>query len=74
MLRFGRESKRAVRPPYPPEFRAEAIRLIKTSGETIAQIAKDLGVSDQTLRNWGRRIDHRTERVPYMKRYPRSGS
>ncbi|MCL4286567.1 MAG: transposase [Thermoleophilia bacterium] len=41
-----------TRPPYPPEFRAEAIRLVKTSGEPISQIAKDLGVSDQTLRNW----------------------
>ncbi|MCC6790136.1 MAG: transposase [Thermomicrobiales bacterium] len=41
-----------TRPPYPPEFRAEAVRLVKASGETIAQIAKDLGISDQTLRNW----------------------
>ena len=41
-----------TRPPYPPEFRAEAVRLAKTSGETVAQVAKDLGISDQTLRNW----------------------
>jgi len=41
-----------TRPPYPPEFKAEAVRLAKSSGETIAQIAKDLGISDQTLRNW----------------------
>lgn len=40
------------RPPYPPEFRAEAVRLVKTSSESIGRIAKDLGVSDQTLRNW----------------------
>jgi len=40
------------RPPYPPEFRAEAVRLVKSSGESIARIAADLGVSDQTLRNW----------------------
>jgi transposase len=40
------------RPPYPPEFRAEAVRLAKTSGEPIARIAGDLGISDQTLRNW----------------------
>lgn len=40
------------RPPYPPEFRAEAVRLAKSSGDSIAQIAKDLGISDQTLRNW----------------------
>jgi len=38
--------------PYPPEFRAEAVRLVKTSGEPISRIAKDLGVSDQTLRSW----------------------
>jgi len=36
-----------TRPPYPPEFKAEAVRLAKSSGETIAQIAKDLGISDQ---------------------------
>lgn len=41
-----------TRAPYPPEFRAEAIRLVKASGESIRQVAKDLGVSDQTLRNW----------------------
>lgn len=41
-----------TRPPYPPEFKSEAVRLAKTSGETIARIAKDLGISDQTLRNW----------------------
>ncbi len=46
-----------TRPPYPPEFKAEAIRLVKTSGDSIAQIAKDLGVCDQTLRNWIRRDD-----------------
>lgn len=44
-------------PPYPEEFRAEAVRLVRTSGETIAQIAKDLGISDQTLRNWVRQAD-----------------
>ena len=38
--------------PYPPEFRAEAVRLVKSSGESVARIAKDLGISDQTLRNW----------------------
>lgn len=40
------------RPPYPPEFRAEAVRLVKSSGEPIPRIASDLGVCDQTLRNW----------------------
>jgi transposase len=46
-----------TRPPYPPEFKAEAIRLVKTSGDPLRQIAKDLGVSDQTLRNWVKQDD-----------------
>ena len=46
-----------TRPPYPPEFRAEAIRLVKASGEPIRQVAKDLGTSDQTLRNWVNQAD-----------------
>jgi transposase len=49
-----------TRPPYPPEFKREALELLKLSGKPLAQIAKDLGVSDQTLRNWRRQaeIDH----------------
>ena len=46
-----------ARPPYPPEFKAEAIRLVKTSGDPLRRIAKDLGVSDQTLRNWVKQDD-----------------
>jgi transposase len=43
-----------TRPPYPPEFRAEAVRLIRSSGKLIREVAEDLGVSEQTLRNWVR--------------------
>lgn len=39
-------------PPYPPEFRTEAVRLARSGGITIAQVARDLGISGQTLRNW----------------------
>ncbi len=46
-----------TRPPYPPEFRAEAVRLVSHSGKSIPQIARDLGVSDQSLRNWVRQAD-----------------
>jgi transposase len=38
--------------PYPPEFREEAVRLVRTSGRPIREIAAELGVNDQTLRNW----------------------
>ena len=41
-----------TRPPYPTEFKEEAIRLAKSSGRPRAQIARELGVSDPTLRDW----------------------
>jgi transposase len=40
-------------PSYPPQFKREAVRLVRSSPErTIPQIAKELGVSDNSLRNW----------------------
>jgi transposase len=46
-----------TRPPYPAAFRAEAVELARSSGKTITQLAKDLGVSGQTLRNWVHQAD-----------------
>ncbi len=39
---------------YPPEFRREAIRLVRASDEEhpIPRIAREIGVSDGTLRSW----------------------
>ena len=37
-----------TRPPYPPEFRRQAIELIR-SGTPVKQAAADLGVSEQFL-------------------------
>lgn len=46
-----------TRPPYPPEFRREAVALVRSDDRSIPEIAKSLGVSDQTLRNWVRQAD-----------------
>jgi len=43
--------------PYPIEFRREAIALLKSSGKTVPQLAAELGISPQSLRNWSRQID-----------------
>jgi transposase len=40
------------RPPYSPEFRRQAVELVRSSGASIPQIADELGVSPQSLRNW----------------------
>jgi transposase len=34
------------KPPHPPEFRREALELVRISDKPISQIAKELGVSD----------------------------
>lgn len=43
-----------TRPPFPPEFRSEAVKLMGDSDKPLSQLAHDLGVSQQTLRTWRR--------------------
>ncbi|MDQ6905374.1 MAG: transposase, partial [Chloroflexota bacterium] len=43
-------------PFYTPEFKVEAVQLVQRRERSLAQIARDLGVSEQTLRNWVKRI------------------
>jgi transposase-like protein len=39
-------------PPYPDEFRRRAVELVRSSGDPLAKVARDLGVSETGLRNW----------------------
>jgi transposase len=39
-----------TRPPYPDEFRREAVQLVR-SGRTIKDVATSLGITEQSLRN-----------------------
>jgi transposase len=38
--------------PHPPEFRRRAIDLARQPGVSVAQVAKDLGISESGLRRW----------------------
>jgi transposase len=40
------------KPPYSPEFRAEAVRLARQPGHSVRQIALDLGIANESLRRW----------------------
>ncbi len=46
---MGRPSK------YPAEFREQAVELVRSSGKTIAEVARDLGLNDTTLGKFGSR-------------------
>ena len=44
-------------PPYPEEFRREAVRLLRRGDRTVPELARDLGCSQQSLRNWSAQFD-----------------
>lgn len=43
------------RPRYTDEFKAEAVKLMRRGGRPIAEIAAELGVSEQSLYRWAER-------------------
>jgi transposase-like protein len=43
--------------PHPPEFRQRAVELARQGAKPVAQIAKDLGISESCLRNWMAQAD-----------------
>jgi transposase len=44
-------------PRYSAEFRAEALRLVRSSGKSKTAIARDLGISLEALRAWVRQAE-----------------
>ena len=42
------------RPPYPEEFRREAVQMVR-SGRKLSDVATSLGVTEQSLRSWVKR-------------------
>ncbi len=56
---------------YPPEFRKRALDLIK-AGRKVCDVARDLGISDQTVYNWRRqdRVDRGVEDGVKMAQCP----
>ena len=46
-----------VVPRYTEQFKIDAIELLKSSEKSYRQVADDLGVSDESLRNWYKRFE-----------------
>lgn len=44
--------QRRPRRQYTPEFRAEAVKMVLEEGRSMAQVAKDLGLTCSALENW----------------------
>ena len=51
------KSKNGKRQVYDEAFKKEAVRILTTSGRTILEVAKDLGLGRSTLSKWKSRLD-----------------
>ncbi len=50
---------------YSKEFKEEAVRLAQTSGKPIAQIARELGISDSAIHGWRKElVEHGEDAFP----------
>ena len=54
MVKKQQPRKRRV---FTPEFRAEAVRLCKVGDRNISKVAKDLDLTENSLREWVKRAD-----------------
>ena len=41
---------------FTPEFKAEAVRMMRGAAKPIAELAKDIGVSEQSLYRWAKQL------------------
>jgi transposase len=53
---------------YPPEFKREAVRLAQTSGKSIAQVARELDISDTSIHQWRKELTEQSSEA-----FPGSG-
>ena len=54
-----------VQRTYSAEFKREAVRLAQTSGKPIAQVARELGISDTSIHQWRKELAaHGNEAFP----------
>ena len=44
---------------YTREFKEEAVRLAQTSGKSIVQVARELGISDTSIHQWRKELTER---------------
>jgi len=51
------------RPRHSEEFRREAVRLLKESGKSLHEQARELGIHYSTLWDWREKINHESDPV-----------
>lgn len=57
------KSSNRLRQEYRPDYKREAVNLVETSGKSVPQIAKDLGISDSILYKWQKQLGKQGEQA-----------
>ncbi|MGH9117000.1 MAG: transposase, partial [Acidimicrobiales bacterium] len=52
---------------FTPEFKAEAVEMVKAADGNIAQVARELGIYDSTLGNWVRQARAEANGAPTLE-------
>jgi len=55
-----------IRKTHPREFKLEAVRQVKDSNKTIAQIASEFGLNENVLRRWYRELKIRDDIIDHI--------
>ena len=42
---------------FPPEYKAEVVELVRSTGKTVGQVAKELDLTETAVREWVKRAD-----------------
>jgi transposase len=42
---------------FPPEYKAEVLELIRSTGKTVGQVARELDLTETAVRQWVRQAD-----------------
>ena len=52
-----------TRRPFTPEFKAQAVKLVTEQAKSIAEVARDLALSESSLRGWKQALAAEGERA-----------
>ena len=55
-----------ARRQFTDQQKAEAVRIVTQSGKPIAQIAKEMGLTESALRNWVKQASTRQQRLTVL--------
>jgi len=71
---MAKQSGKRRRRQFRPEFKAEAVRLCKVGDRGVAQVARDLDLTETALREWVKRAEVDAGKAPPGRPMPESAS